>query len=577
MYHYLYTNDMRVSSLEEKAIEFAKLFLTDSVPTADENKSVNNNANTIGFYLNLANKGNSALLAAKNDVRGVVLNFIKTFQFPNPRTKDSFEKAVADGIQLAPLREIIKLLFLFGQMQKEEAYLTSDEVLSFIFYNDNLAKNTSPDRVSVIREILEYRKSGLLGSNIASANQREWNHESRQIGELIKVLEWSKFIDIDSNKIYLKTSGSDYMKYKSELLDIITFDEFWDYVDPNKGLQDLKNSYFEYVDSHIPRQDSYANPNDIENNKVSGVMQRLYFGAPGTGKSYDVSQLIKECYPAIDEKDNPFVFKTTVFSDYSYFNFVGNIMPVSRDGEISYDFQAGIFTQALAMAFKHPKKDVFLIVEEMSRGNITSIFGDLFQLLDRGTDGNSEYSINNDMISHYFERKAISINKIYLPANLHIIGTVNTSDQNVHVMDTAFKRRFDLIYVDVDPVRDEKTNQLLNSYEFSFNDGKQFEWNKLYMSLNKFIIEKLELSEDKQLGQFFIKFDNYLDNNQKYESMQNKLLHYLWDDVQAASMLDNAKIFKQEFLSFSKLYKAFGNRENVFSDDFIKIYDSIVL
>ena len=164
MYHYLYTNDMRVSSLEEKAIEFAKLFLTDSVPTADENKSVNNNANTIGFYLNLANKGNSALLAAKNDVRGVVLNFIKTFQFPNPRTKDSFEKAVADGIQLAPLREIIKLLFLFGQMQKEEAYLTSDEVLSFIFYNDNLAKNTSPDRVSVIREILEYRKSGLLAA-----------------------------------------------------------------------------------------------------------------------------------------------------------------------------------------------------------------------------------------------------------------------------------------------------------------------------------------------------------------------------------------------------------------------------
>ena len=125
---------------------------------------------------------------------------------------------------------------------------------------------------------------------------------------------------------------------------------------------------------------------------------------------------------------------------------------------------------------------MFLIVEEMSRGNIASIFGDLFQLLDRGTDGNSEYSINNDMISHYFERKAISINKIYLPANLHIIGTVNTSDQNVHVMDTAFKRRFDLIYVDVDCKR-RKTNQLLNSYEFSFNDGKQFEWNKLLYEL----------------------------------------------------------------------------------------------
>jgi hypothetical protein len=140
MIHYLYTNDMRVSSLEEKAESFAKMFLTDTVPTANEDKSVNNNANTIGFYLNLINKGNSAKLAAQGDVRSVVLNFIKTFQYPNPRTKESFNNAVSDGIQIAPLREIIKILFIFYQMTSSEVYLTKEEIVNFIFLCEKLTK-----------------------------------------------------------------------------------------------------------------------------------------------------------------------------------------------------------------------------------------------------------------------------------------------------------------------------------------------------------------------------------------------------------------------------------------------------
>ena len=577
MYHYLYTNDMRVSNLEEKAVEFSKMFLTDTVPTAEEDKSINNSAQTIGFYLNLTNKGNSALLAAQNDVRGVILNFIKTFQFPNSRTKGNFNDTIDDKIQVAPLREIIKLLFLFQQMDKDSAYLSVEEILSFIFYNDAIAKSSSPDRVAVIKEIIEFRKSKKLGSNIASLTNRSWKHQDRQIKELLSILSWSKFVDYSGDKITLILDmQDDDIKYKSELLDIITFDEFWDYEDPDKKFNELRTSYFDYVDSWIPQQKDYINPDDIEHHKCNSVIQKLYFGAPGTGKSFDVSKLIKECYPSIEEKDNPYVFKTTVFFFFFYYNFVGNIMPVSRNGEIGYDFQPGIFTQALAMALNFAEKDIFLIVEEMTRGNIASIFGDLFQLLDRDKFGISEYSINNDLISHYFERKAIDINKIYLPLNLHIIGTINTSDQNVNVMDTAFKRRFDLIYVDVEPVRDRDSNELLNTFVFTFNDGKEFEWNKLYLGINEFIIEKLKLSEDKQLGQFFIKFDNYKNDTEKYESLQNKLLHYLWSDVQGAAMLDDFSIFKEDFSSFSKLYKAFGNNDNVFSEDFIEIYDSTV-
>ncbi|HHV3349713.1 TPA: hypothetical protein ACUJL7_001995, partial [Streptococcus agalactiae] len=507
MFHYLYTNDMRVSNLEEKATSFAKMFLTDSVPSASEDKSTNNNANTIGFYLNLINKGNSAKLAAKGDVRSVVLNFIKTFQFPNPRTKESFENAVSDGIKLAPMREIIKILFIYYQMNSGEVYLTKDEIVNFIFYNENIALQIDADRIQLIKQIEEYRTTKNLPSNIAPPSERIWKHQDRQINELLSVIEWSKFIEVKSDKVFFIVPTKDDSKYKSELLDIIMFDEFWDFNDQD-NISDLKSSYFEYCDEQISVENiEFENYNDIKCNKLNRNIQNIYFGAPGTGKSYGVDKLIRNCYPDIENKDNPFVFKTTVYSDYSYYNFIGNIMPTSKNGEIGYDFKAGIFSQALATAFEYSDKEIFLIVEEMSRGNIASIFGDIFQLLDRDKNGLSEYSVNNDLIIQHFDEKGINIGKkIFLPRNFHIIGTVNTSDQNVNVIDTAFKRRFEFVYVDVSPV--SKDGTIMNEYVFTLAN-KEFEWNKLYMSLNKLITTKLELSEDKQIGQFFIKFNNY--------------------------------------------------------------------
>lgn len=300
-------------------------------------------------------------------------------------------------------------------------------------------------------------------------------------------------------------------------------------------------------------------------------IQRIYFGAPGTGKSYGVDRLISKCYPNINIKDNPFVFRTTVYSDYSYYNFIGNIMPTSKDGEIGYEFKAGVFAQALAMAFEHIDKEIFLVIEEMSRGDIASIFGDIFQLLDRDDSGISDYSINNDLVSNYLNEKNIDIGeKIYLPRNLHIIGTVNTSDQNVNVIDTAFKRRFEFVYVDVNPVKDDN-DKFLNSFTFKLDDT-EFEWNRFYMSLNELITTKLELSEDKQIGQFFIKFNNLVTDEQKLDEIKNKLLHYLWDDVQGAVISDECSIFKNEYKTFSSLYKAFGNGENVFSSELMTIY-----
>lgn len=334
--------------------------------------------------------------------------------------------------------------------------------------------------------------------------------------------------------------------------------------------------------------DSYSHPCTMRTN----VIQEIHFGAPGTGKSYSLSKIIGESYSDYEETDdNPFVFRTTVHNEYSYFDFIGSVMPtIGMDNKIEYKFNPGIFTQALNTALSKANFDIYLIIEEMSRGNIASIFGDIFQLLDRDSTGKSEYRINNELIYDALSDEAkarMTKNKIFLPSNFHILGTVNTSDQNVNVIDTAFKRRFGFVYEQVNPkpmkIRQddgseiEATNEdgeiiYLNSYTFHLGE-QSFEWNKLYKKLNDFIVDRnsgLGLSEDKQLGQFFVKFHDGQDEV-NFQSIKNKVLHYLWEDVQLASMTDN-KIFNREISSFADLYDIFNehNDENrIFSEEFI--------
>lgn len=365
----------------------------------------------------------------------------------------------------------------------------------------------------------------------------------------------------------------------------------------NGDLQELNgNFYYEKSETLVQAKENiifeeYNKSNVLEkieilcnNKKIKHKnIQNLYFGAPGTGKSYRVSEIIKEVYPTIDEKDNPFVFKTTIYADYSYYDFVGNLVPRHNNDKLEYGFTPGIFTQSLAQALNNEDKEVFLVIEEMSRGNVASIFGDIFQLLDRNEEGNSEYSINNDLITNFLSKPlqeggiGKELKKISLPRNLHIIGTVNTSDQNVNVIDTAFKRRFGFEYSSVEPIKNKETNDLYNTFIFKLGND-EFEWNKLYMSLNKMITESLELSEDKQIGQFFIKFNNFKDDedgSERFKEIQNKLLNYLWEDVQLMAIDDSKSLFGDNYKTFSKLYKDFGERKNIFSAKLMEYYSKI--
>ena len=168
MYHYNFTNDLRISNLDSILREAATAFLTDTVPSAADDKSKNNNFMTVGFYFNLKAKGNCAKLASKGNIKKVVLNFIKKFQFPNPRTNSDYENDIADKILLAPMRDIVKLLHIFSLIDKNIAYLTKDEIKYFIFYNDELAKRTNYNLLNTANQIIQYRRNSTLPSNIDS-------------------------------------------------------------------------------------------------------------------------------------------------------------------------------------------------------------------------------------------------------------------------------------------------------------------------------------------------------------------------------------------------------------------------
>lgn len=371
----------------------------------------------------------------------------------------------------------------------------------------------------------------------------------------------------------------------------------------NRDNDETKLAYSEYISSNyklyeklvfdftVEQTSQFTNNAKLKQGDTG--INRIFFGAPGTGKSYNIKSFIKkhgiENYS--DKENHPNVFRTTLHPDFSYLDFVGQVMPVvSESGSISYQFEPKIFTKALIEAFKKEnfrKKPVFLILEEMSRANVAAVFGDLFQLLDRDENGESEYRINNNLISLEISKHAYDVfgdfsNKIYIPSNLFIIGTVNTSDQNVFVMDTAFKRRFEFEYL---PTKIQPQLESKNNYLFKFeNPSISFTWVQLLNTLNSYIVAPVEkgglgLKEDKQLGQFFIKFKKAHLNEQtqltkieEYNKNQisGKLIHYLWNDVEKVSY-SNTKIFREDILHFGELYERTIEGSNIFSQEFLEL------
>lgn len=227
------------------------------------------------------------------------------------------------------------------------------------------------------------------------------------------------------------------------------------------------------------------------------------------------------------------------------------------DSTITYAFTPQVFTNAYVRAWEHPKESIYLIIEEINRGNCAQIFGDLFQLLDRKEDGTSCYPIRADKdLADYLQhalsgdaKRGIEEGNLCLPSNLHIIATMNTSDQSLFPMDSAFKRRWDWEYIPIDD------SDKIESWKFEITIGeKRYRWVEFLRVINKHIL-KVTGSEDKQMGNFFIK------SSIKEKEFKSKVMAYLWHEVCKDEYGTQSNFFRSgertgdgEEFSFNQLY-----------------------
>lgn len=292
------------------------------------------------------------------------------------------------------------------------------------------------------------------------------------------------------------------------------------------SLQDFINN--EYKDLFQIMADSdgfvlYQVPDVVEyfehkSTSLSIPLQKIFFGPPGTGKSTKVKQLI--------EQYGFEVVRTTFHPDTDYQSFVGGYKPVvvknetNGKQEITYNYVPQAFTKAYINAHKNPDKQYLLIIEEINRGNCAQIFGDLFQCLDRNDAGCSEYEIDAEAdLAKHLEQNGLS-GKIQLPSNLFIYATMNTSDQSLFPMDSAFKRRWDWEYVPIDYTKAKE-------FTITVSDDLRYNWGVFIEKVNKQIVD-VTGSEDKQLGTFFVK---PVASVISLEVFKSKVLFYLWSEV----------------------------------------------
>lgn len=222
------------------------------------------------------------------------------------------------------------------------------------------------------------------------------------------------------------------------------------------------------------------------------------------------------------------VFRTTFHPDTDYASFVGCYKPSMNDGVIEYSFTPQVFTNAYIAAWENTKKPVYLVIEEINRGNCAQIFGDLFQLLDRDkATGKSEYPIkaDKDLVAHIEKvlgagHEGIKNGELCLPPNLIIYATMNTSDQSLFPMDSAFKRRWDWEYVPINYSKDIDSGKFV----IEIDDATKYSWIEFLESVNDKIYDATN-SEDKQMGNFFIK------KSIKANEFVNKVMFYLWNEV----------------------------------------------
>ena len=361
----------------------------------------------------------------------------------------------------------------------------------------------------------------------------------------------------------------------------------------------MSNGIFEAIfDNPVSFNEMFPNIHPKKSN--NNMIQKIYYGAPGTGKSNEIKILTGKGKDGIMFSKN-LTFRTTFHPDTDYSSFVGAYKPIwNKDiGKIIYEFRPQTFLKAYVAAWTHPSENVALVIEEINRGNCAQIFGDIFQLLDREKNGLSKYPIESDIDMKDFLSRALSgeikepwageinedemdeINDYYsnhyddafakiksgeilaLPKNLSILATMNTSDQSLFPMDSAFKRRWEWQYM---PIVNAEKNWKVKLHE----DYLNIDWWEFLQRINR-VISDLTTSEDKQLGYFFCQPDDFVNPDDVEPDLitakrfVDKVIFYLWNDVfkDYAFDADCCKDSNKKEVLFAKFYNEDGKSVNI--------------
>ncbi len=312
-------------------------------------------------------------------------------------------------------------------------------------------------------------------------------------------------------------------------------------------------------------------------------IQKILFGSPGTGKSYQIREIARDKL-GIPLDDTTHTVKTVFHPEYTYADFMGKLLPLTQGNSVIYKFYPGHFVRILGMAYQgliDGKKDHYLLViDELNRGNAAAIFGTVFQLLDRESDGWSSYEVDiSDMelvglleamnlkpiiqdgtidikegsakipCEDFCQRKKDELaannsagsrvfsllqqRRINIPHNLSILATINTSDESIYYLDSAFKRRWDWEYVKA-PVGVFNKSSIppeLIDVKLVINGKEEKEWSCYVVGINELIKSNYQVIrriEDKQIGWWFIKPENH---KVDLDQVKDKLMFYLWDSV----------------------------------------------
>lgn len=334
-------------------------------------------------------------------------------------------------------------------------------------------------------------------------------------------------------------------------------------------------SYFKFAEEFKSKEQTMKKKINYKTglNETKFKQNIILFGAPGTGKSYQLNNNKDEL---LGIGSNNYE-RVTFHPDYSYANFVGCYKPVSiynkesKKKEIEYKYVPGPFMRTLVNALRSTMSEqpeiYLLIIEEINRANVAAVFGDIFQLLDR-KNGISEYPIqtSEDMRQYLIDElggEPDDYKEIRLPDNMFIWATMNSADQGVFPMDTAFKRRWNFTYLGINNNEEEIDDKFITI------DNDQFKWNDVRKAINDYL-SKMNINEDKLMGPFFINPKD-INNDNFDEVFKNKVLMYLFED---AGKQRRNKLFKNNMNIYSEICKEYDkNKFKIFADEILQSID----